>query len=120
MSRNIEDLLPDVQNKYYQWAALMDVEGIDFLITCTRRTQAEQDKLYAQGRTAPGRIVTWTRNSKHIHGKAFDFVIMEYGKPDWCIENPKWNLAGMLGEDVGLTWGGSWTKRKDYPHFEVA
>ena len=43
-------------------------------IASGNRTQAEQNKLYAQGRTAPGNIVTWTKNSKHIGGNAMDLV----------------------------------------------
>ncbi len=39
-----------------------------------RRVQGEQDKLFAQGRTAPGTIVTWTRQSEHLTGRAADVV----------------------------------------------
>lgn len=41
----------------------------------THRTQQRQDTLFAQGRTAPGPIVTWTRDSKHADGLAADVVI---------------------------------------------
>ena len=39
------------------------------------RDQARQDVLYAQGRTRPGPIVTWTRNSLHTEGRAADVRI---------------------------------------------
>ncbi len=39
------------------------------------RTQQRQEKLFAQGRTADGPIVTWTRNSQHTQGRAADLVI---------------------------------------------
>jgi peptidoglycan L-alanyl-D-glutamate endopeptidase CwlK len=45
---------------------------------------------------------------------------MENGKPDWSVTNPKWTKAGEIGKSVGLVWGGSWAKAKDYPHFEMA
>jgi len=38
------------------------------------RSQERQNKLYAQGRTAPGNIVTKTLNSRHTRGKAMDIV----------------------------------------------
>ena len=28
--------------------------------------------------------------------------------------------AGEIGRMVGLNWGGSWARAKDYPHFELA
>lgn len=40
----------------------------------SRRTQEYQNDLYAQGRTKPGPIVTGTRNSNHISGRALDVV----------------------------------------------
>lgn len=119
MSRKIEDLVPEAQEKYHAFDAKMDEAGIDYIVTCTRRTQAEQDALYAQGRTKPGPIVTWTRNSRHISGKAFDICIMENGKCSWDTDNPKWEIAGQMGKSIGLIWGGDW-KHPDYPHFEVA
>jgi hypothetical protein len=39
------------------------------------RTQARQDALYAQGRTLPGAVVTWTRDSAHLDGHAVDVRI---------------------------------------------
>jgi peptidoglycan L-alanyl-D-glutamate endopeptidase CwlK len=118
-SRKIEDLCDEMRPLCNAFCMGMAAEGIDFLITCTRRTQAEQDVLFEQGRSRPGKIVTWTRNSKHITGKAFDIVIMENGKPDWSVSNPAWTRAGVIGEGVGLIWGGKWHS-PDYPHFEIA
>jgi hypothetical protein len=41
----------------------------------TARSQSRQNALYAQGRTAPGPVVTWTRNSKHSDGLAADLLV---------------------------------------------
>lgn len=41
----------------------------------TTRSQERQDALYAQGRQAPGQVVTWTRNSRHTEGLAADLII---------------------------------------------
>jgi len=117
-SRDPQELTEETRAKYELFSAGMARAKIDFILTCTRRTQADQNELYAQGRTKPGNIVTWTRKSKHIDGLAFDIVIMESGKPDWNIKNKKWARAGLIGKEAGLSWGGSWEKNKDYPHFE--
>lgn len=87
MSRRIEDLTPDMQAKVNEWRRQMDEAGIDYIITCTRRIQAEQNALYAKARTEPGPKVTWTLNSRHLQGTAFDFVIIDNGKPDWKMKN---------------------------------
>lgn len=39
------------------------------------RTGARQDHLYAQGRSRPGPVVTWTRHSQHETGRALDVMI---------------------------------------------
>lgn len=45
------------------------------------RSQGQQDALFAQGRSAPGPIVTGTRNSNHILGQALDVVPTEGTTP---------------------------------------
>ncbi|HOL44530.1 MAG TPA: M15 family metallopeptidase [Methanothrix sp.] len=124
-SRRINDCCEELQLKFAAFAVKMAEAGIPFMLTCTLRTQAEQDALYAQGRTKPGPIVTWTRKSKHIEGRAFDIAILRDGKPCWDVKAdvnqdsvPDYIQAGEIGESVGLIWGGRW-KKPDYPHFEV-
>lgn len=56
---------------------------IDFVVTQGNRTQAEQDALYAQGRTKPGKKVTWTRNSRHVGGFAVDLAPYIGGGIEW-------------------------------------
>ncbi|HOL44628.1 MAG TPA: M15 family metallopeptidase [Methanothrix sp.] len=124
-SRKISDCIPELQEKFAAFAVKMAEAGIPFMLTCTLRTQAEQDTLYAQGRTRPGPIVTWTRKSKHIEGRAFDIAILQDGKPVWDVKVdvnadhiPDYDQAGAIGESVGLKWGGRF-KPPDRPHFEV-
>lgn len=33
------------------------------------------------------------------------------------IEHSK--KLGPIGISLGLEWGGSWTRKKDYPHFQI-
>ena len=125
-SRKIEDLGSRMQVLARAFAVKMAEDGVPFIFTCTRRTQAEQNKLYAQGRTKPGRIVTWTKKSKHIDGLAFDIAVCTKDmKPHWDLKVdvdadgiPDYEEAGKIGESVGLVWGGRW-KTPDYPHFEL-
>jgi peptidoglycan L-alanyl-D-glutamate endopeptidase CwlK len=89
------------------------------------RTQQEQDKLYAQGRTRSGPIVTWTRNSKHLpkdgFGQAIDFAVLVDGKISWDEKLYPWvakafyDASRELG--IGISSGQEWTK-KDWGHIE--
>jgi peptidoglycan L-alanyl-D-glutamate endopeptidase CwlK len=124
MSRKIEDLTPETQEKFKEFAARMAEAGIPFMITCTYRSQSEQEVLYAQGRTTPGKIVTWTHHSRHTERTAFDIAILSEGKPIWSVkidvnENdvPDYQEAASIGEMVGLTAGARWNN-PDYPHFQ--
>jgi peptidoglycan L-alanyl-D-glutamate endopeptidase CwlK len=119
-NRRIEDLCPEMQLKFAQFKACCEEEGLKFIVTCTTRTQAEQDELYAQGRTKPGKKVTWTRKSQHQTGRAFDFVPVVGGK---CIWND-FNLLGRYGqiaEELGLQWGIRMAngERKDLFHIQL-
>ncbi|MCX5727095.1 MAG: M15 family metallopeptidase [Candidatus Saganbacteria bacterium] len=103
-SRNPEDLSPAMQEKYSAWEMEMQNNGIDFILTCTRRSQTEQNALYLQGRGLPGKIVTWTLNSKHLTGDAFDFCIMNNGKCDWGMQlKDQWDKAIEIGKSIGLS-----------------
>jgi peptidoglycan L-alanyl-D-glutamate endopeptidase CwlK len=103
-SRKIEDLSPEMQPLVNEWVRQMNELGISFIITCTLRTKQEQIELYAQGRTTPGPIVTWTLNSLHLVGKAFDFCIMVNGKCDWKMKSKDlWDKAIAIGKSLGLS-----------------
>lgn len=96
-------------------------EGINVIITQGLRTIEEQNKLYAQGRTEPGRIVTNAKGgcSYHNYGLAFDFAIMkDDGSVSWNVDE-KWKRVGALGKSLGLEWGGDWRDFPDYPHFQL-
>lgn len=104
MNRDLSALRPEFRSKVELWAQYMKSSGLDYLITCTLRSGAEQEALYAKGRTAPGAVVTNARagQSAHQYGLAFDFVIMDSGKPDWGGNSPAWDRAIDFGEASGL------------------
>lgn len=81
------------------------------------RTYAEQDALYAKGRTTAGGKVTNAKGgfSNHNFGLAFDIVGITNGKLDY---NLNWESLSTLGKSNGFEWGGDWKTFKDKPHFE--
>ncbi|MEI7498309.1 MAG: M15 family metallopeptidase [Candidatus Falkowbacteria bacterium] len=94
-------------------------QKIDLIISQGFRTIAEQDILYARGRTAPGKIVTQVKGGKSFHnyGVAFDFCPVKKGKAVWN-DNELYKKIGAIGQSLGLEWGGSWKRFKDWPHFQ--
>jgi len=93
--------------------------GIQFKVISGLRTYAEQNALYAQGRTQPGRKVTNARGgySNHNFGIAFDVGVFEGTR--YLGESPKYKAVGALGMELGLEWGGSWKSIVDEPHFQL-
>lgn len=126
-SRRVTDLHPDLRVLHARWEAACEAAGVAVLTTCTYRSQAEQDQLYAIGRTVPGRKVTWTRTSRHsetINGhpaaSAWDFVPLVSGKAVWSAADPAWRIAGIEAERLGLEWGGRWAAgKRDLPHIQM-
>lgn len=86
------------------------------------RTFAEQDKLYALGRTLPGSIVTNAQGgeSAHNYGCATDWTMWnEDGTPIWMkFENPIVQKFGEIATRVGAQWGGAFHS-PDGPHVEL-
>ncbi|MBC2190549.1 M15 family metallopeptidase [Listeria booriae] len=87
------------------------------------RSKAEQDALYAQGRTKPGQIVTNAKGgqSNHNYGVAVDLCLYtDDGKNVvWETTSKRWLRVVTIAKSVGFKWGGDWTSFKDYPHFEL-
>jgi peptidoglycan L-alanyl-D-glutamate endopeptidase CwlK len=115
-SRKIEDLIPELQELYKQFKATMTTEEQDFIVTSTYRDQECQDKLFAQGRTQTGVVVTWAKHSKHTDREAFDIAMLKNGKITWVTKD--YLKAVEIGLSVGLDAGGAWLTKKDYPHFQ--
>jgi peptidoglycan LD-endopeptidase CwlK len=118
MSRKLDDLTAEMQRFAILFCEAMATAGIKFIFTCTYRTQEEQDRLYAQGRTTVGKRVTWNKHSKHTDREAFDVVPVDNNGECIWDDNELWERIGAIGESVGLRWGGRWIKR-DRPHFEM-
>lgn len=120
---NLSSLLPAVQREARVWLAraaqVAATYGQQVKIICGTRSWAEQDKLYAKGRTAAGPRVTNARggSSWHNYGVAFDIGLFEAGR--YVTEGgPYKKLVKEVGVPVGFEWGGNWRKMPDVPHFQ--
>lgn len=115
----IANLLPQVQPLARTLVHKAAAAGITIKVISGLRTYAEQDALYAQGRTAPGHIVTNAKAgySNHNFGLAFDVGIFQGS--DYIDESPQYKTVGAMGVAMGLAWGGNWTTLQDEPHFEL-
>ncbi len=117
--RRIKTLHPQIRNKAKEFINRAKKElGIKLRITAALRTREEQDQLYAQGRTTPGKIITNAKagQSLHNYGLAIDVVEIKNGNALW--NNPNWNKIAALGKSLSFTWGADWKDFKDKPHFQ--
>lgn len=125
--RDMTALHPVLQKKAAVLKEECKKQGIFIQFSECLRTKAEQDALYAQGRTAPGNIVTnakgSTYSSQHQWGIAVDFYLdMDVNgngtKKDDAFNNSTglFERVGAIAKSVGLGWGGYWTSIKDRPH----
>lgn len=106
---------------------------VDLTIVEGRRTTERQAQLYAQGRTTPGPIVSWTLRSKHIDGKAIDIAPLKAdGSVDWDNKQAFLDMSKLMFEaaqslGVKIRWGADWDQdgrpyekgEYDGPHFEL-
>lgn len=117
--RNITELHPRLQVKMEELKAACEAAGLKIGIGECLRTTAEQNALYAQGRTAPGSIVTnapgSSYSSQHQWGIAFDFYRND-GTGAYNEDGNFFERVGAIGKSIGLGWGGDWTSIKDRPH----
>lgn len=127
MSRKIEDLDPEFRVLADKFLAALDAAGIDHVVTSTLRTMAEQEALYAVGRTLPGRIVTRAKpgSSAHNYGLALDAYPLIHGKlctsgPEGDeVSDPIWQQYGAIARACGLEWGGDFRSFPEGPHVQM-
>ena len=100
--------------------------GENVLITSGKRTEKEQNELYAQGRTKPGQKVTWVKglDSNHVHGLAIDIVpvgplgiqFSKQYKLEWAA-GKRYQRIAAIAKTIGFEWGYDlW--ETDKPHLQ--
>lgn len=118
MIKPTPSLQPLVERKAKAVLEEMKLMGHEMRITQGYRSIEEQNKLYAQGRTTPGSIVTNAKGGQSFHnyGVAVDFVFRKEG---YSASNSLWQTFGAIGKKHGFEWGGDWTSFIDRPHLEI-
>lgn len=119
----LDDLYPPFRAKVIKLNANCLVLKHEYYATSGLRTVEDQDKLYAQGRTTDGKIVTNAKGGQSYHnfGIAIDWALdkdttREGLQPDWNADAYKTvaDEAIKLGLEPGLYW-----KFKDAPHVQL-
>jgi len=117
-SREIAQLHPQVQELCNQFIAKCKEQGIKVIITSTYRDNEAQTKLYNQGRTTPGKVVTDAKagQSMHNYRLAFDFCPMIEGQCAWT-DTLLFIKCANIGRSLGLESGMDFSK-PDKPHLQ--
>jgi peptidoglycan LD-endopeptidase CwlK len=122
----VKALIEKAEDKLGQYAAIRIVQGL--------RTFDEQQALYNQGRTTPGKVVTNSKagQSYHNYGLAIDFAILYDKDKNGTFEALSWDLLVDMDKDwqkdwmevvdlfeaANYTWGGRFHSIQDNPHLE--
>lgn len=107
--RRLKGVHPDLV-KVADYAA--GVSSVQFIITQGLRTQEEQEKLVAEGKSK-------TMNSRHLTGHAVDVAAKVNGKISWNMDDyfkiaeAFKTAAKALG--IPIRWGGCWEVINDLP-----
>lgn len=121
--RALSKVNPKLKTLAEQFINIAAQQGIGVIVTQGFRSLQEQEKLYQQGRTTKGPVVTNAKpgSSNHNFGRAFDVALVDKnGGPTWKSDTPGvWDRLGQIGESLGLKWGGRWKGFTDRPHFEL-
>lgn len=147
VEEKIVQLHKDLQPKLRQHLSRCQSKGVSVALTSGWRSPQEQWAIYARGReqrTAQGFVVTpsdpdyftlkggtWVvvdhskvvtnatpEHAPHCRGAAYDLCPVVNERAAW----DRLDLFQMIADcatGLGLTWGGSWPKFKDMPHFEL-
>lgn len=135
---NLAGVHPKMRQVATRALAILSAEGgPDFVVTEGLRTKERQRELYAQGRTKPGRIVTWTLNSNHFakadgFGRAIDLYPCPIKLDDPKLKAKLETIARAFFRaadelNIPIRWGADWDRdgrfgergETDSPHFEL-
>lgn len=119
----IDSLEPEFRVKVERLLSAAEaVTGRKWIITAGRRTMAEQRAIYAQGRTAPGKVVSNAPagSSAHNYGLAADLAPLKAdGKTiDWNADRVLWENMADAAVEIGLEAGYYFRSIMDMPHVE--
>ncbi|MDH4057512.1 MAG: M15 family metallopeptidase [Cyclobacteriaceae bacterium] len=114
MITELNALHPYFRDKVYLLIQKCKAKGIDLAVVESYRTRAKQSEYKSMGKK-------YTRSgagkSKHQYGLAIDVVPIVNGEAQWHNKY-LWKRIGVIGEQLGLRWGGRWRSLYDPGHFE--
>ncbi len=119
---NIITLLPIAQKKARLFLQQCESSGFDVRIISGTRTFAEQDVLYAQGRTTPGHVVTNARSGQSNHNFGIAWDIGLFDEDGSYNQNDRDYIAlahQVLPQMSNVEWGGNWHSIVDNPHYQL-
>lgn len=116
-STSIDDMTPDALRAAKRFLEAASENGIEVKVVSTLRSCSEQNDIYAQGRTKPGRVVSNAPGCRswHVFGRALDVLIANSDGTLQMDADPRYEVLGSIAEDMGFVWGGRWG---DSGHFE--
>lgn len=114
MITELSALHPYFRDKIIELMQICKAKGIELAVVETFRTRSKQNEYKSMGKK-------YTRSgggsSKHQYGLAVDLVPIVDSVAVW--DNlALWKKIGVVGEKLGLRWGGRWKKPYDPGHFE--
>lgn len=114
MIADLQSLHPYFRDKVIELIRICRSKGIELAIVESYRTHTKQREYKSMGRK-------YTRSaaglSKHQYGLAVDIVPMIDSVAQWN-NIVLWRKVGVIGERLGLRWGGRWRHPFDPGHFE--
>ncbi|RWZ59901.1 peptidase M15 [Halobacillus fulvus] len=120
--RNMGAVHEGVKDKVHLLLIKCYEDGINVQISSGYRSNSDQQRLYNQGRTVSGNVVTNAKAGQSVHnyGLAVDYFLTTWdgSKATWTV-NDDWRKVAELGKALGFEWGGDWRSFKDYPHLQL-
>lgn len=114
MITDLNALHPFLRDQVIKLIVKCKAKGIELAVVETYRTHAKQHEYKNMGKKYTN---STAGRSKHQYGLAIDVVPFVDSVAVW--DNPVlWRKIGVIGERLGLKWGGRWRNPYDPGHFE--
>lgn len=112
--RDLELLDKEFKPYAYNILGLIQAHNLPFRVFETLRTKERQEALVKKGRSR-------TLKSKHIEGKAVDFVLYIDGKWSWDHKFYYDFLGHLVEKELGdhVKWGGRFNNFYDGVHYQL-
>jgi hypothetical protein len=114
MIADLNALHPYFRDKVVALINVCKAKGIELAVVESYRTHAKQNEYKAMGK---GYTRSGGGKSKHQYGLAIDVVPVVDSVAQWS-NTRLWRKVGVIGEQLGLRWGGRWKSLYDPGHFE--